>query len=109
MKMGLCVAVWTALALASTSALAQSAQSAPVDRQARVWAATCAACHGTDGRSVEPSLVTIAGRNADELYNTLLAFKNGQRPATVMHQHTKGYTDPELRRLANYFAAQSPR
>ncbi len=90
-------------AIAITS-LAATAQPAP-DRAARTWAASCAACHGTDGRT-QGSVPALAGRNADQLYQALVEFKNGQRPAaTVMHQHTKGYTDDELRRIAQVFAA----
>ena len=93
------------LALAGT-AFAQPATPA-ADRAARVWAASCAACHGTEGRSAS-AMPTLAGRNADELLQILLAFRSGQRqPATVMHQHAKGYTDDELRRLAQVFAAQT--
>jgi sulfide dehydrogenase cytochrome subunit len=90
-----------------TAAAAAQAQTPPatIDRQARAWSASCAACHGPDGRGVG-GIPTIAGRAADELHRTLLEFKNGQRPAaTVMHQHAKGYTDDELRRIAAYVAA----
>lgn len=93
----------TALAVGAGAA----AQGAAVDRQARTWAAACAACHGTDGRA-QGGMPVLAGRNADELLQILLAFRSGQRqPATVMHQHAKGYTDDELRRLAQVFAAQT--
>ncbi|EXI71532.1 MAG: Flavocytochrome c cytochrome subunit [Candidatus Accumulibacter sp. SK-11] len=34
------------------------------------------------------------------------AFKNGTRPATIMHQLAKGYTDEEIAILAEYFAKQ---
>ena len=81
-----------------------SAHAQTTDRQARAWAASCAACHGTDGRSAG-GIPPITGRDAEVLYRTLLEFKNNQRPAaTVMHQHTKGYTDEELRRIAQHFA-----
>jgi cytochrome c553 len=94
------------LALRAGPALAQPAVA---DRQARVWAAACAACHGTDGRA-QGSMPVLAGRNADELLQVLQAFRADQRqPATVMHQHAKGYTDDELRRIAAFFAAQPPR
>jgi cytochrome c553 len=74
------------------------------DRQTRAWAATCAACHGTDGRG-EGSIPAIAGKDAEQSYRALLEFKNNQRPAaTVMHQHAKGYTDDELKRLAQYYS-----
>jgi cytochrome subunit of sulfide dehydrogenase len=75
-----------------------------IDRQARVWAASCAACHGTDGRSAT-GIPPIAGRDADSILRSLLEFKNGQRPAaTVMHQHAKGYTEDELRRISRAIA-----
>lgn len=75
-----------------------------IERQARVWAASCAACHGTGGQS-QGGIPPIV-RDADAVYRALLEFKNNQRPAaTVMHQHTKGYTDDELRRIAAVFAA----
>lgn len=84
-----------------------SAPEAGIDqRQVRVWAASCAACHGTDGRAIAGS-ITLAGRNGDELYQALIDFKTGDRPATVMHHHARGYTDAELRALASWFAALS--
>jgi len=79
-----------------------------VDRQARVWASSCAGCHGPDGRS-QGAFPCLAGRNADDLYRAMLEFKTGRRSyASVMHQHASAYTDDELRRIARYFAAQSP-
>jgi cytochrome c553 len=73
-----------------------------VDRQARSWAATCAACHGADSKAAIPA---IAGRDAELTYRALIEFKTGLRPAaTVMHQHAKGYTDEELKRIAQAVA-----
>lgn len=93
-----------ALGLALTTATAQAAG----DHQVRAWAASCAACHGTDGRAAE-GMLSLAGRDRDELYKLLIDFKSGQRPATVMHQHAKGYSDEELKQLATFFAAQPNR
>ncbi len=73
--------------------------------QVKVWAAACANCHGTDGRA-EPGNVALAGMDADAMTQSLLDYKAGRRPATVMHQISKGYTDDELRAIAAYFAAQ---
>jgi cytochrome subunit of sulfide dehydrogenase len=92
------------LALAAWPALVAAQPSAP-DRAARTWAATCATCHSPDQRA-PAGIPPIVGRDAETIYRTLLEFKNGQRPAaTVMHQHAKGYTDDELRRIANVLAA----
>jgi cytochrome subunit of sulfide dehydrogenase len=36
----------------------------------------------------------------------LKAFKAGTRPATVMHQLAKGYSDAQIEQIAAFFAAQ---
>jgi cytochrome c553 len=36
----------------------------------------------------------------------MLDFKSGRRPATLMHQLAKGYSDAEITAIAGYFAAQ---
>ena len=70
-------------------------------------AATCANCHGTNGRAVEgSSVVSIAGLDKAYLVTQMKAFKAGTRPATIMHQLSKGYSDAQIETLATYFAAQ---
>lgn len=73
--------------------------------QVRVWAAACANCHGTDGRALQGH-EALAGKDKDELYQKLMDFKSGRKPATLMHQISKGYSDVELQQIAAYFAAQ---
>ena len=34
------------------------------------------------------------------------AFRDGQRPATVMHQIAKGYSDAQIDAIAGWYAAQ---
>ena len=95
-------ALLAALALPA-AALAQS----PEALQVRSLAAACATCHGTDGRAVPGSAVaSLAGRPRDDLLAQLRAFREGSRPATVMPQIAKGYSDAQLQQLAAYFAAQ---
>ena len=72
--------------------------------QARSLAATCFTCHGTDGRSVGGIPPALAGRSKADLLQALKEFKEGKRPATIMHQHAKGYTDEQLDLIAGYFA-----
>lgn len=69
-------------------------------------AATCANCHGTDGRSVTKDVPSLAGMPRQDIAASLRAFKAGTKPATVMHQLAKGYTDPQIDALAAYFAAR---
>ena len=104
-----CMAV---LWLASASAVAQAAQpAAAASPEAqrlylRSLAATCAHCHGTDGRAVEgEALIRLAGLQRDYLMTQLMAFRTGDRKATIMHQITRGYSELQLEQLAAYFAA----
>ena len=95
--------VLAALWCASGAAWGQEAQRL----RTRALVATCAQCHGTDGRAVEgQALVRLAGMPQDYLLDQLMAFRNGQRPATVMHQITRGYSQEQLETIAAYFAAQ---
>ncbi len=102
---------WLTLAVllvGTGAALAQSeAQSDAQQRlQTRSLAATCAHCHGTDGRAVEGQpMIRLAGLPADYTLTQLMAFRSGQRPATVMHQLSRGYSPEQLEQLAKYFAA----
>lgn len=77
-------------------------------KYARSLAATCFTCHGTDGRSVGGVPPSLAGQNKDYLLKQMQEFRDGKRPATIMHQHAKGYTDEQLNLIAAYFAAVLP-
>ena len=89
------------VAAAPLTAFAQSGDSTV----ARNLAASCAMCHGTEGRSAggnEP----LAGMAKDEMVRKINEFRSGAKPATVMHQLSKGYTDQQIASIAAYFAAQ---
>lgn len=92
------------------SASAQGAQKVPPQAERlylRSLAATCAQCHGTDGHAVPgEAMIRLAGQPRDYLLTQLLAFRTGDRKATIMHQITRGYSEEQLESLASYFAAQ---
>lgn len=48
---------------------------------------------------------SLAGQPKDDLQKKLLDFKTGKKPATIMHQLSKGYSDEQIEQLAAYFAA----
>lgn len=74
----------------------------------RSLAASCTSCHGTNGRVAQGSAVPgLAGMPRDAMLQQLRAFRDGSRPATVMHQIAKGYSDAQLQQIAGYFAAQT--
>lgn len=86
-------------------ALLGTAHAQPDALQVRSWAAACANCHGTNGHSPTGG-DSLAGSDKERLLNTLLAFKSGAKPAIIMQQLTKGYSDEQLAAIAGWFAAQ---
>ncbi len=75
----------------------------------RNLAATCANCHGTNGKAQAApgsGLEPLAGVPKATTLQKLIDFRNGDRPASIMHQIAKGYTDAQLELIAAYFAAQ---
>lgn len=73
----------------------------------RALAATCAQCHGTDGRPADGTLLhTLAGMPREQILARLAEFRAGTRPATVMHQIAKGYSEAQLEQLATYFSTR---
>jgi sulfide dehydrogenase cytochrome subunit len=71
----------------------------------RNLAAACAICHGTNGVNAG-GLPNLAGQHKDYMIQQLRDFRDGKRPATIMHQIAKGYTEPQIEALAAFFAAQ---
>ena len=90
-------------ALASLPALAAE----PDPLLGRNLAASCAMCHGTHGRSAGIT-APLAGRSEKDIIATLRLFREGGKPATIMNQIAKGYTDTEIQAIAEYFADQEP-
>jgi cytochrome c553 len=85
--------------------LASIAVGAQDIHQARNLAATCAGCHGTDGRAVG-EMKSLAGVAMATIVTALADYKSGARPATVMHQVAKGYSDEQIALVARYFSEQ---
>jgi len=87
-------------------ALAGTAQAADPNL-GRNLAATCANCHGTNGNAIKGSGIdALAGMEKAKMLQKLADFKSGDKPATIMHQISKGYTEAQLDLIATYFAAQ---
>lgn len=93
-----------ALVLGASATVAWAQTSATLHQ--RALAATCANCHGTDGRTVSGSAIpSLVGMPKNYMVIQMKAFKDGTRPATVMHQLSKGITDEQVDSIASYFSA----
>lgn len=71
-----------------------------------VLSLSCSTCHGTDGKSVG-IIPSFFGRSSEYIEMALKAFKSGARPSTVMGRHARGYSDEEIRLIAEYFGRAS--
>jgi cytochrome subunit of sulfide dehydrogenase len=95
--------------LLATGALAQTldapAPSTVTSAKPAYLAANCANCHGTVGNA--QGMPSLAGLKADYISEQMRTFRDGKRPATIMHQLAKGYTDAQIDLIAGYFAAQT--
>ena len=91
----LCAAVFSATATAADT----------IPANTRYLASNCANCHGTNGVSGS-AMPSLAGLKEEYFIAQMQAFKTDKRPATIMHQISKGYSDEQIKVLAAYFAAQ---
>jgi sulfide dehydrogenase cytochrome subunit len=85
--------------------LVASSQAVAADSGQRLYA-SCAGCHGTAGADSGGVLPILAGQPKDALATSLRAFKAGTRPATIMQQIAKGFSEEQIAELAAYLAAQ---
>ena len=83
----------------------QLSQSHITEFHIKSLAASCAACHGTNGNS-SSNTPSISNIYKPTFVAQMLAFRSGERPATVMHRHAKGLTIQEIEGLAEYFSRQ---
>lgn len=72
-------------------------------------AATCVACHGLDGNSVNPEWPTIAGQHAEYIVKQLKAFKAGARTNVLMAPMAATLSDQDMLDLGAYFSSQRPK
>lgn len=93
------------ISIVLTAALVLPGAAAYADDAARNLAASCATCHGTNGKSVGGMMV-LAGYPKEAMIQAFKDFKSGARPATIMHQFAKGYSEAQVGAMAAYFAAQ---
>jgi len=68
--------------------------------------ATCAACHGADGNSVNPIWPKLAGQHASYIEQQLAAFKGGARVNATMSPMAMPLSEQDMADLAAYFSSQ---
>ena len=101
MHKSLVASVFGALVVTGIAAIPASAAD---DIESRV--AVCAGCHGEKGVPINTATPIIWGQQANYLYKELHDYHSGDRANPFMSSVAKQFTLPELREVANYFAAK---
>ena len=92
------------LLLGLSLAAAYTQVQAQVGQQGRLLASNCFQCHGTNGRG--PGFERLAGQSSGKIYEELKELQSGKEGNGLMARHAMGYSDTQLRAIANWFAAQ---
>jgi cytochrome c553 len=88
------------LALVSTQLLASGSI-----ENGKQKAATCFACHGVDGNSVDPQYPRLAGQYNMYLQQVLHEYKDGQRENPIMKGMVATLSDQDIEDVAAYFSS----
>ena len=100
LKPAILLSIYIVISHWSGAALAQNKDASNLYK--RGLAATCANCHGTDGKGVvDGGMPLINSLTSEQILTQLKAFKSGAREGTIMPQLAKGYTDEQLETIAN--------
>ncbi|MBS3799865.1 MAG: cytochrome C [Thioalkalivibrio sp.] len=67
---------------------------------------TCAACHGTYGHFENDYMPPLAGMKASRFIESMIAFREGARPAAVMDRVARAFSDAEIEAMADFYARQ---
>jgi sulfide dehydrogenase cytochrome subunit len=86
--------------------LAVSNLAAGAPRSGSMLGHTCAGCHGTLGHSAGDVMPSLAGMNKRYLQKSMLDFRSGARPSTIMGRIARGYSEQEIAAIAAFFSQQ---
>ena len=70
----------------------------------QTMADSCGICHGTDGRSPHDGLDRLAGMSKSEFIEEMQEMKREPDEGRLMSVIARGYSDAEIRKMANYFS-----
>ncbi|NND92905.1 MAG: cytochrome c4 [Granulosicoccus sp.] len=99
----------TALACAcfasAVSAADMPVQGDPAAGQAK--SAVCAACHGADGKAIQPAYPDLAGQHVAYLAKQLTDYRDGNRVNALMSGQAANLSDTDILDISAYFASMT--
>jgi cytochrome c553 len=93
--------------LGSSTAYATSADLHGDVAAGKIKSATCMACHGPDGNSINPAWPKLAGQHASYIALQLKAFQSGDRKDPMMTGMAMPLNEQDMLNLGAYFASQT--
>ena len=81
------------------------AADAPPGALAPPGASSCSGCHPTS-QSVDTPVMRLVGRKPEDIVAAVKAFRSGEKPATIMDRIAKGFSDDEIKAIADWYGAQ---
>ncbi|MDH3559437.1 MAG: cytochrome c4 [Gammaproteobacteria bacterium] len=98
---------WLYLTIGLLSFFAATTAQAAGDAEAgKAKSASCAACHGVDGNSVNPEWPKLAGQHEGYLVKQLYYFGDGERDNSIMKGMVASLSEQDRMDLAAYYASQ---
>jgi cytochrome c553 len=95
------------LTLGSSTAYATSADLTGDAAAGKTKSATCTACHGADGNSINPLWPNLAGQHASVIVQQLENFQSAARQDGTMTPMAMPLSTQDMHDLAAYFASQT--
>jgi len=69
-------------------------------------AATCFACHGPNGNSLNPEIPSLSGQPAQAISTALFRYREGNRKNPIMTPLAADLSNADMNNLAAYFSAE---
>lgn len=92
-------------AIALVAALfAQPAQAQGDASAGQGKSAVCAACHGADGKAIQPAYPNLAGQHASYIAKQLTEYRDGGRVNALMTGQAANLSDQDILDLAAYYS-----
>lgn len=89
----------------SRSLRSAGAQTTTPSSSGRLLASNCFQCHNTNGRSIG-GMDSIAGKSAKSIFEELKEMQQKPANQNIMNVHARGYTDQQLKLLADFLSRQ---
>ncbi len=95
---------WFVIAMVAIAWFAGPAHAEGDAAAGQAKSAVCAACHGADGKAIQPSYPNLAGQHASYLAKQLTEYRDGGRVNALMSGQAANLTDQDILDLSAYYA-----